>query len=266
MKRFIAILMILATVLSFSGCYAESTVGTDLEADHVYGLGEEMKFFDLQTDEKLGSVTVKEVYVLSDKPFSRRERVGKDEDGESVYETLNFEGIVQICYSYETVDSSRNVTNRNFYVYDRDGNKASINTENGEYILKETEYNSFVVAVQDLDEGLNVGVSFIRGQEPCAWAAINYSDNSAKDSEQVKKQIDEIKESFGELDIEADDEDERRSEEKLKGLISAFIAVLVISPVVCIVLIIVVIVMAVKMKKLKKKVKELEAPSSDKIA
>ena len=148
--------------LILSSC--ASTANTGKDGSYVYGIGEKIEIFDNDSEKKLGEVTVTDVFVLSDESF--RLEVS---EGDSVL----FGGLVQICYTADVIDSSNPVDEHSFVVRDCEGNDAEIDPD-VEYEMKETSDKAFVCAVEELGEGVKIGLSFHRFQPVIAWVDGNY--------------------------------------------------------------------------------------------
>ncbi|MBQ7836387.1 MAG: hypothetical protein IJ389_03950 [Clostridia bacterium] len=192
MKRYISIIFVMILLILFSSCAQESTTKTLKKDDYLYGIGETVNFYDIESEAWLGSITVEEIFIISDKVFYEGEEiVGYSEDDGFKYGDKRYEGMVQICYSYERIDSAVSISGSNFAVYDRDGNPALLDPEKS-YNIRETEYESFVVGVCELDEGLTIGVSLHAVQKPCAWIAVNYDGTDVQGFEEVFEDKEEL--------------------------------------------------------------------------
>ena len=80
---------------------------------------------------------------------------------------------MQICYTADVIDSSNPVDERSFVVRDCEGNDAEIDPD-VEYEMKETSDKAFVCAVEELGEGVKIGLSFHSFQPVIAWVDGNY--------------------------------------------------------------------------------------------
>ncbi len=163
MKRFVSVLtLIVAMTLIFSSC--SSTANTGKDEDYLYSIGEKIEIYDNSSEAKLGEVTITDVIVLSEEAF----RLQVSEEN-SVY----CEGIVQICYTSSVVDSSNAFNYGNFTVRDCEGEDAIRNPE-VEFEAVKTEDQYFVCAVENLGEGLKIGVQFHSFQPIIAWVDASY--------------------------------------------------------------------------------------------
>ncbi|MBQ8267421.1 MAG: hypothetical protein IJZ21_03450 [Clostridia bacterium] len=135
---------------------------------------------DIESKQVLGSVTITEVAILKDEPFEISEIADYDDNNEPIYETETYEAIVQINYTYETIDSSKKITTNNFSVNDAMGDSAEFSPDT-EYTEISTSDNKFVVAVKEKGEFINIGFAFHTNQEEIADIKAYYDDSVTKD-------------------------------------------------------------------------------------
>lgn len=178
MKKYVFLAFAVALIILLTSCAAEPSTAYTAKGDEYYEVGEKIEFCDIESDALLGEITVEEVYMVLEKNFREGEEfVGYDDDGESKYKSVRYEAIVQVCYSHSSNDSSKKVDQYSFSVKDGEGNGALFNPEE-DYLPAETEYDYFVVAIQEKSEGIVIGCNINNEQEDCAWISVGFDEFS----------------------------------------------------------------------------------------
>jgi len=148
----------LVCLLLLSSCFAGDTT-TDHARNHVYTLGEVIRFYDEKNDrDLLGTLTFVSVHVLSEDEFTLREKDGTDKEGEPVYKDVTYRQIVQINYTYQSITGRRL---RAFSVHDAAGSRGALDPDTAyETIPVEPGVSSLVAALPDRGRSVRVEVYY----------------------------------------------------------------------------------------------------------
>jgi len=148
----------LVLLLLLSSCFAGNTI-TDYARNHVYQLGDVIRFYDERNDRKpLGVLTFAAVHVLSDEAFTVREQDGKDDQGKPVYKDVTYNQLVQIDYTYEAFTKKK--INR-FAVYDSAGGKGALAPDTPHSAIPvETGVSSLIAALPAAGNTVRVEVFY----------------------------------------------------------------------------------------------------------
>ena len=156
MKRLFLVVLALC-LLTLSSC---KTTATTNKPDHyLYGMNEEIKIFDVDSNRELGTLQITDAIVLMDEPFTIKEQKEYDDNGDPVYENVAYEQLVQIIYSITTADSTKTFSDLNFSVTDGKDQPAQIDPEM-EYACVETTEPTFVAALKNKSDTLTIDFRF----------------------------------------------------------------------------------------------------------
>ena len=112
-------LLALTAVLSLAACTAVGDVTTDHARNYVYTAGEAINFYDEINDRKpLGTLVVISAETLAEGKFVHTVHTGTDAQGNAVYTDVLLQQIVQINYTYQATEAGRQLTKKDFSVYD----------------------------------------------------------------------------------------------------------------------------------------------------
>ncbi len=243
MKKTFCIIFVMAVILSFAGC--APTTYTEKGEDYVYSVGETINILDKESKQVLGSVTISDAVVIKDEPFIIEEFAKYDENSNPIYEKVSYEAVVQINYKYTIADSTKTITTSNFSVFDKVGNSAEFSPKTN-YEKIPTKDNSFVVAVKEKGEFVDLSFRYHISQTAIAKIKAYYEDN-ANISEQP---VDEQSEDTVEQDKTAlNVMDDSNNESKSNIQIWIFIVVFIVQALSNIALIVVLIVFFKKYRK-----------------
>ncbi len=172
---FLLLLLVLTVILSLSACSAP-TCHTDKEDGYIYSLGEEIKLYDNESDQYLGSVVVLDAIVIRDGGFTVEEFDGYDEDDNVIYKDVEYEAVVQINYTCTFIDSNDADNKINFTVRDTNGNTGEKSPEVS-YTTEHTPFSSITFAVKEKDEYITIRYAYDTFQQPVAEIKAYYDDS-----------------------------------------------------------------------------------------
>ncbi len=184
MKKIFPILLLLIILLGFSGC--TPTTYAEQGKDYVYGVGETINILDKESNQILSSVVITNVIIIKDEPFTIDELVKYDESNNPIYEKFSYEAVVQINYKYTVADSTKTISSSNFSVFDQDGNSAEFSPKTN-YEKISTKDNSFVVAVKEKGEFVDLSFSYHISQTAVAQIKAYYEDVANKSVDENKQ-------------------------------------------------------------------------------
>lgn len=112
-KIFICLFSVLLVSISFVSCRCGTTVITQYATDHIFGAGEEIRIYDIESRDHLATLTLTRVAVIIDEPFEIT-TTSYDEEGEEVVARRSYQQVIQIFYTYVRHSTSRNIGAGNF--------------------------------------------------------------------------------------------------------------------------------------------------------
>ena len=186
MKRTLSVLFVLIMILGFSGC--ASTTYTEQGKDYVYSIGETINILDKESKQLLSSVTITDAIVIKDELFFVEELVKYDDDNNPIYEKTSYEAVVQINYKYSTIDSTKRISAINFSAVDSEGNRAEFFPKTN-YKTSYTNDNSFVIALKEKGEFVNLSFQYHTNQTAIAQIKAYYEDvvNKGEDKDKLNE-------------------------------------------------------------------------------
>jgi hypothetical protein len=176
-KAICLIAAVLVPALLLSSCFAGNTT-TDYARNHVYRLGDVIRFYDETKDrELLGILTFVAVHVLSEDEFTLQEEDGTDEKGKTAYKDVTYRQVVQIDYAYQSITGKR--ANK-FHVRDAAGGTGVLNPDTP-YTTKPVEpgVSSLVAALPARGKSVRVEVFFTGVFAPNAVASLAVGKDAA---------------------------------------------------------------------------------------
>jgi len=156
--------------LLLSSCFAGNTT-TDYARNHVYKLGDVIRFYDETNDRNLlGILTFVSVQVLSEEEFTLREQDGKDGGGEPLYRDVTYRQIVQINYKYQSITGRRP---RGFSVHDAAGGRGALDPDVPyDTVPVESGVSSLIAALPARGKSVRVEVFYTGMFAPNAVASL----------------------------------------------------------------------------------------------
>jgi hypothetical protein len=152
-------LAVLLSLAALKSCGA--TTITEQPGAYRYGAGEPIEVIDIETREALGTLTVTGAEILVDKPFETRRSAGTDEDGDTIYETVTYEQIVQVFYTFT---GSRRLSESNFTLRDSFGElttrPSALEPRPAYTPITKRGQSSFVVALQKQSGYLDINFTY----------------------------------------------------------------------------------------------------------
>ena len=179
MKKHLLALLGILFILIGVGCGTGDTI-TENPRNHVYGPNEVINIYDnVDTGDLIGTLRITSVNVLSEGPNYITQMVSVDEEGNPVYEKVEYAQLIQINYVYEAVKGSSNtIDSYNFDVEDGNGRRASHNPEIAYTMIPVENVESFVVLTKNNTTVLNIDFNYRPFQfEPTAKILMRITDN-----------------------------------------------------------------------------------------
>ena len=157
MKKIILTGLIFTALFCFASCKA--TTATDKPSDYVYGINEEIRIIDIDSKGELGTVKITGVVILKNEPFETNEKKGNDENGNPVYEKIQYEQLIQVNYISSVTDSTKSISKANFTISDSKKATAAVDPE-VEYKSIETSDKFLVAALKNKSDFVNINFKF----------------------------------------------------------------------------------------------------------
>lgn len=238
MKKTLSVLFVLIMILGFSGC--APTTYTEQGKDYVYSVGETINILDKESKQILSSVTITDAIVIKDELFFVEELVKYDDNNNPIYEKTSYEAVVQINYKYSIIDSTKRISAINFSAVDSEGNRAEFFPKTN-YKTSYTNDNSFVIALKEKGEFVNLSFQYHTNQTAIAQIKAYYEDVVNKDKDKDKLNEGNVEQNNTPI-VDNDSNNTPQSDYNLQIFVGIFIAQALLN----IVLIILVIILCVQ--------------------
>ncbi len=157
-KSALALIFLITVLLTVSGC-GRTTI-TQHEANHVYKAGEWINITDIDTGDDLGRLKMTDVKVLKDKPFTVREEVNYDDEGNAIYGDVEYAQLIQVFFKFDSNDYGKTLSYGNFMVYDSLG---SLGYDNPDTEYKSETRNgekSLILALENKSDSIEIGFTY----------------------------------------------------------------------------------------------------------
>lgn len=157
MKRACLLIIIIILLVSFSGC--STTTITEHEGNYIYKANEDINIIDIDTREKIAVLKMSGVEILSNKPFTIKEKLKTDENGRNIYETVNYNQLIQVYYTYES-SKGHSISSANFRIYDDNGTLVKKDPDIEYTPVQKNGTDSFVVALKNKSDSVTINFKY----------------------------------------------------------------------------------------------------------
>ena len=161
MKLKICVLWLLLAVIIFAGCTPSVETITEKPGNYIYGKNEEIKIIDIATDDIIATLTITGFETLLDGAFMVPHYVKTEENGEKIYEDVEYKQLLQIYYVFKNEPGHNKEIKSNNFDITSIGSSQYVIEPDIDYSGHPLDGNqSFVVALKEKQEYLELGFTY----------------------------------------------------------------------------------------------------------
>ena len=115
LRCYVLLLFCICIPILFAGCFPDIETITKNPGNYVYGENEMIDIIDIDSGDVIGILKITGTEILKDEVFVIPNYVGSKENGEKVYEDIEYARLIQIYYTFDNEPNySKNIGSDNF--------------------------------------------------------------------------------------------------------------------------------------------------------
>ena len=163
MKRNLYSLFLLLMVITLFACSSDPMIETITgnPGNYIYSEAQTINILDIPTGDSIATLTVTGYETLLDKPFAIPRYIGSKENGEKVYEDIEYNLLVQINYRFENqTNFKKKIGTNNFSIVNVESNRFKINPDIEYTPIPHNGEQSFVIAFREKRKELHLDFTY----------------------------------------------------------------------------------------------------------